>query len=95
MNIEDWLDNANLRLENRSVSYAALATADLPLALMMVRTVLDLHKPRQGHGMNPICDGCSDEDDDDAYLYYESGPIFTVWPCPTVRAIENTLKEYA
>lgn len=94
MNINDWLDNANQRLANRNISNEALVMEDLPLALVMVRTVLDLHGPRQGHEMNPICDGCSDEGDDDDYLYYEYGPIFTDWPCPTVRAIENTLKEY-
>ena len=84
MNIQDKMDMIadNPRLLDVKPLHSAL------------QGVIDLHKPRQGHGMNPICDACSDEDDDDAYLYYESGPTFIVWPCPTVRAIENTLKEY-
>lgn len=78
MNINDWLDNANFRLENRSVSYAALATEDLPLALIMVRTVLDLHAPEPMGELPPLCQAC--------------GPV--CHPCKTVRAIENTLKGY-
>ena len=69
MNIEDWLDNANIRLENRRVSYSILTTE-------IIRAVIELHKPRQGYG-TIICDSCSME-----------------YPCQTVRAIENTLKEY-
>lgn len=81
MNIEDWLNNANLRLENRSVSYAALATEDLPLALIMVRAALD------------ECDNQNRSDyyGTDSPDYYrglgDAGAAIR-------QAIENILKEY-
>ena len=96
MNIEDWLDNANLRLENRSVSYAALATEDLPLALIMVRAALDRHPKGKATVMEYTaagevehCLGCRGAH---SVAHDEYGLV--PWPYPTVRAIENTLKEY-
>ena len=78
MNINDWLDNANLRLENRSVSYTALATEDLPLALIMVRTVLDL------------CDSTPLR----YRPYDGGEPFMVLGVPAIRSAIENTLKEY-
>jgi len=78
MNINDWLDHAQMRLANRSIKYDTLNQEDLPLALIMVRAVLDLHAPEPLGELPPLCQAC--------------GPVFH--PCETVRAIENTLKEY-
>lgn len=89
MNINDWLDNANQRLANRNISNEALVTEDLPLALIMVRAVIDLHKPEQyddsySGATGYMCEACLCDD----------GVTYMEYPCPTVRAIENTLKEY-
>ena len=73
MNIQDKMDMIadNPRLIDVKPLHSAL------------QSVLDLHKPTQGHGVT-ICEACSETED----------ALFMECPCPTVRAIENTLKEH-
>lgn len=78
MNIEDWLDNANRRLANRNISNEALVTEDLPLALIMVRSVLDL------------CDSTPLR----YRPYDGGEPFMVLGVPAIRSAIENTLKEY-
>ena len=115
MNINDWLDHAQMRLANRSIKYDTLNQEDLPLALIMVRTVLDLHEAVPVYQLRDEFGGFATNDDgeqiliatlcrecssDDAIENVEDGEWHEGWepevshPCPTIRAIENTLKEY-
>ena len=53
--------------------------AELLAATAALRTVLDLHKPRNGHD---DCGHCVDPADAHWGI---------PWPCPTVRAIESAM----
>ena len=72
---------------DKDAAFIADARTRLPQALNAIQAVLDLHKPEEydGYPHSPdgvMCAVCLTE-----YNEYEE------WPCPTVRAIQNAIKE--
>ena len=97
--IQAWLDEARALADQATEgTWEAYADSDyqpagartrLPQALDALQAVLEVHAPidalntQYTNGRIPhVCTGCGQ--DDGSWNY---------WPCPTVRAIQNAIKE--
>ena len=71
---------------HRDAEFIANARADLPRLLAAIRAVEAVHEPIdalnvRSNRVQKVCTGCGTDDGN-----------WQTWPCPTIRAITNTLE---
>lgn len=81
--IIDW-GNGSTKAD---AAFIADARARLPQALNALQAILDLHKPVDVEPSDTVCGECSNSLPNGRFL-----PIVE-YPCPTVRAIQDVIKE--
>lgn len=91
-NTETWADADH---PDESMDHCIVRN-DVPAMLAALRTVLDLHVQGVAYGV-PVCMTCAQVKDADEWDDPDDDPIpsWTLYPCPTVRAISAALGEGA